>query len=72
MNNAPNPENAMKNAAHQELAQAVISELQRRADPATTSATWPGVVAAIRTDPRPFARALGLLAIEPRKARAFH
>ena len=55
-----------------ELAQAVIRELQRRADPATTSATWPGVVAAIRTNPRPFARALGLLAIEPRKARAFH
>lgn len=54
------------------LAQAVIRELQRRADPATTSATWPGVVAAIRTDPHPFARALGLLAIEPRKTRTFH
>lgn len=54
------------------LAQAVIRELQRRADPATTSATWPGVVAAIRTNPRPFAHALGLLAAAPRKGRAVH
>jgi hypothetical protein len=54
------------------LAQAVIRELQRRADPATTSATWPGVVAAIRTNPRPFAHALGLLAAEPRERRTFH
>ena len=54
------------------LAQAVISELQRRADPATTSATWPGVVAAILADPRPFAQALGLLDLKPRQCRTFH
>lgn len=55
-----------------ELAQAVIRELQRREDPATKSATWPGVVAAIRTDPRPFAQALGLLDLKPRQCRTFH
>lgn len=43
-----------------DLAQAVIHELQRRADPATRSPSWPGVLDAINTDPRPFARALGL------------
>ena len=62
----------MTNAAHQELAQAVVCEMQRKGDPATTSAIWPRVLEAIRTDPRPFARALGLLAIEPRKTRTVH
>lgn len=62
----------MTNAAHQELAQAVVCEMQRKGDPATTSAIWPRVLEAIRTDPRPFARALGLLAIEPRQRRTFH
>ncbi len=54
------------------LAQAVIRELQRREDPATASATWPRVVAAIKTNPRPFARALGLLPAESRTSRTFH
>ena len=51
----------MTNAAHQELAQAVVCEMKRKNDPATTSAIWPRVLEAIRTDPRPFARALGLV-----------
>jgi hypothetical protein len=54
------------------LAQAVIRELQRRADPATQSTAWPGVVAAICTNPRPFAQALGLLMDAPRIGRTFH
>ena len=62
----------MTTAAHQELAQAVVCEMQRKNDPATTSAIWPRVLEAIKTDPRPFARALGLLAVEPRKGRAVH
>lgn len=55
-----------------DLAQAVIRELHRRADPATRSPSWPGVLAAINADPRPFARALGLLAVTPRAIRTFH
>lgn len=70
--NATPKANAMTNAAHQELAQAVVCEMKRKGDPATTSAIWPRLLEAIQTDPRPFARALGLLAIEPRKARTFH
>ena len=54
------------------LAQAVIRELQRLQDPATTSATWPGVLRAIKTNPRPFAHALGLLPVESRKGRTVH
>jgi hypothetical protein len=54
------------------LAQAVIHELQRIQDPATTSATWPGVLRAIKTNPRPFAFALGLLSAEARKGRRVH
>jgi hypothetical protein len=54
------------------LAQAVIHELQRIQDPATASPTWPGVLRAIKTNPRPFARALGLLPVEPRKGRRVH
>jgi hypothetical protein len=64
-----NQESAMTT---EELAQAVIHELQRRNDPATTSATWPGVVRAIKTNPRPFAHALGLLPVESRKGRRVH
>lgn len=55
-----------------DLARAVVHELQRRADPATRSPSWPGVLAAINTDPRPFARALGLLAVAPRDRRIAH
>ena len=55
-----------------DLAQAVVHELQRRADPAICSPSWPGVLAAINTDPRPFARALGLLAVTPRADRIAH
>lgn len=54
------------------LAQAVIHELQRRNDPATTSATWPGVLRAIRTNPHTFAHALGLLPVASRKGRTIH
>ncbi|MEX8519887.1 MAG: hypothetical protein AB3X44_15355 [Leptothrix sp. (in: b-proteobacteria)] len=54
------------------LAQAVIHELQRIQDPATKSATWPGVLHAIKTNPRPFAFALGLLSAEARKGRRVH
>lgn len=71
MNTTPKA-NAMKNAAHQELAQAVVREMQRKNDPATTSAIWPRLLEAIKTDPRPFARALGLLANEPRQRHTFH
>lgn len=55
-----------------DLARAVVHELQRRADPATRSPSWPGVLAAINTDPRPFARALGLLTAKPRQSRTVH
>lgn len=48
------------------LAQAVIVELQRRADPAISSPAWPAVAAVIRHDPQPFARVLGLLPAAPR------
>jgi hypothetical protein len=54
------------------LAQAVIAELQRRRDPATESATWAGVLRAIKTNPRPFAHALGLLTAAPRNGRRVH
>lgn len=54
------------------LAQAVIHELQRRADPATASPTWPAVAAVICSNPRPFACALGLLPVESRTGRTVH
>lgn len=62
----------MTAAAHRELAQAVICELKRIKDPATASPIWPRLLEFIQTDPRPFARALGLLASEPRQRRTFH
>lgn len=54
------------------LAQAVIRELHRRADPAVTSPTWPAVAAVIQHNPRPFARALGLPLAESRTGRTVH
>jgi hypothetical protein len=54
------------------LAQAVITEMLRINDPATTSATWPRVLEAINTNPRPFAHALGLLTAAPRQGRRVH
>ena len=53
--------NTMTTAAHRELAQAVICELKRIKDPATASPIWPRLLEFIQTDPRPFARALGLV-----------
>lgn len=54
-----------------ELAQAV-REMQRRNDPATTSAAWAGVLRAIKTNPRPFAFALGILAADLRNGQRVH
>lgn len=62
----------MTTAAQQALAQAVIRELLRIQDPATASATWSRVLEAIKTNPSPFAHALGLLTGVPRNGRRVH